>query len=735
MSTRSSDENRPGRIGRRQFITISAIAGGAAVLVLSPVGRRAARRFARNSTPVDPLAYVAIHPDDTIVVTIPKSEMGQGIRTSLAMLVAEEMDADWDKVRVETAAFDSRYGDQGTSGSLSIAERFTALRQVGATTRAMLIAAAARQLGAPAKELRTERSAVVHAASGRTLGYGALASRLVGTQPPRDVPLKPSRDWRLIGTARPGRDVGDIVRGAATYGIDVRIPGMRFASIERARAFGAAVAAFDAAGALAVPGVVQVVETPGDGPSGVAPGVAVIATNTWAAIEGRRQLSIEWTAGARATESSDSYRTFMHDAVAKAGTEVVQRIGDPDGALARAATVIRSDFEAPFLAHATMEPMNCTASVSGQRAELWSPTQVPDISAREVARALGVPMANVRLHVPLIGGGFGRRINGDYSVEAALLSKQIGAPVQVVWTREDDVRHDFYRPCAVHRFEAAVDANGFPIAWRHRLCTAAIAGTGGRTPSGRVGLAESQGARNATYRVPQRSSEYTLLPSGAPRGSWRSVHSSHAVFAVESFIDELAAAAKHDPVDYRLALIDKPPADEDDPTATFDPDRLKAALRLVAQKASWGAPAAGRAQGVACSYERRSYAAQVVEVVMDRGTPRVARVVVAIDCGPVVNLSGARAQVEGGVTQALSAALGERVTIAGGRVEQGNFDDYRVLRMSEAPPVIEVHFVPRDDVPPTGLGEVAVPTLAPALANAIARATGKRLRSLPLVST
>ena len=729
MSSKRQAGHETGAISRRQFIAISTIAGGGVLLAVSPIGRRAARLFARRFATVDPSLYVAIHPDDSVVVTIPKSEMGQGVRTSLAMLVADEMDADWTKVRVETAPFDPRYANQATSGSTSVAERFLPLRGIGATTRSMLVAAAASQLGVPAGELHTEASSVRHAKSGRTVGYGALAPHLVGVRPPRNVALKTRREWRLVGTEVGGKDVPAIVRGTAEYGLDVRVPDMRFASIERPREFGASVRSFDASAARAVPGVSQVIQTAGDADAGVAPGVAVIGRNTWAALEGRRLLRVEWTPGAHATESTESYRAFMRDATARTGTELVNRVGDPDGVIARATSVIHADYEVPFIAHATMEPMNCTASVRGNTAELWSPTQVPDISARETARALGIPLANVKIHVPLIGGGFGRRINGDYSVEAALLSKQIGAPVQVVWTREDDVRHDFYRPCAFHRLEAVLDANGLPTAWRQRLCSAAIAATGGRHPANPLGPGESPDPGSVLYRVPNRSTEYTLLASGLPRGAWRSVRSTHTVFASESFMDELAAAANRDPLEYRLALIDRPPADAG---SSFNPERLKAVLRLAAEKAGWGKAPAGRAQGLACSFERESYGAEIVEVSVERGALRVHRVIVAADCGPVVNPNGARAQMEGGVMQALSAALKERITVAAGQVQQGNFDDYPVLRIAEAPPAVEVHFLVSDAARPTGLGELPVPPLAPALANAIAKATGKRLRSLPL---
>jgi isoquinoline 1-oxidoreductase subunit beta len=725
-------DDRKGIISRRQFIAVSAVAGGGVLLAMSPLGKRVVRKF----TPKDPSIYVKILPNDRVVITIPKSELGQGVRTSLAMLIAEELDADWQKVLVETASYDPKYEDQGTGGSGSVMSRFKQFRQIGATGRAMLIAAAARQWDVSDDDIVTERSVVRHSKSGETLTYGALANSLRASDAPAMVKLKPRSEWRIMGKPQIGRDVAEITHGTAKYGIDIRVPNMRFASIERTREFGATVKSFDASAAMKVPGVLQVVETKPVPGSGVHAGVAVIATNTWAAMQGRRALKIEWTSGRFAAENSNSYREFMRNAVEKTGAEVVNKNGDPDAVIARSSKVIRADYELPFVAHTTMEPMNCTAHAAGDRVEIWSPTQFPDWAAGNTASVLGIPPANVTLHVvPLIGGGFGRRINPDFTVEAALLSKQINAPVQVLWTREDDIGHDFYRPCAWHRIDATLDANGFPEAWRHRMSTAAISASGGRSGDKNVGVGESNGASDMSYRIPNRSCEYTLLPSGVPRGWWRAVHTTHTTFAVESFIDELAAAANKDPLEYRLALIDKysvstPP---DDKYYPFNPDRLKGVLRLAAEKAGWGKPLPpGHAHGIACALDHLSYAAEVVEVSVDNGKLRVHKVVVAADCGPVVNPDGARAQLEGGVTQALSVALKERITISAGGVDQRNFNDYQLLRINQAPITIESYFVDRDSDDITGLGEPSVPPLAPALANAIARATGKRLRVLPL---
>jgi len=717
-------------IPRREFLRVTALAGGGALITIT-LGRCGGRARATGDS-IDANVFVRIAPDNTITVTVPKSEMGQGVRTTLALLVAEELDADWQHVNVETAPFGAKYGSQGTGGSGSVLDTWERLRQAGANMRALLIAEAAQRWGVSPTECTTEASAVVHAASNRRETYGNLAAAAATRPKPRDVALKDSATYRLIGKEHVGKDVADITHGRAQYGIDVRVPGMLYASIERTREFGASVASVDSAAALGVPGVVRVVQLAANTDAKTHAGVAVVARSTWAAMAGRRKLKVEWQPGAHASESSERYSATMQQAIEAPSSEVVNKIGDPDSKLT-GNDVIRADYSVPFIAHATMEPMNCTAHVQGDRVEIWSPTQFPDWATGSTARALGVPEGNVSTHVTLLGGGFGRRINPDFTVEAALVSKEIQAPVQVLWTREDDMRHDFYRPCAVHRLEATLGADGYPVAWRHRASTPAIDAT--FQARGDFGASEANGGGDVSYRIPNRSFEYTLLASGVPRGWWRAVHTTHTTFAVESFIDELAERAGKDPLEYRLALIDKYPVDKpaDDKNYPFDPERLKGVLRLAAAKAGWGKPVpAGHGVGIACVIDHLSYCAEVVEASVERGEVRVHRVVAAADCGPVVNPNSGRAQLEGGITQALSAALHERITIDGGAVVQGNFDTYRLLRMNEAPVVIEAYFVDRPNVHPTGLGEPSVPPLAPALATAIYRATGKRHRSLPL---
>ena len=733
-------------LDRRDFLKVTATAAGGLLLAAHGVAAGADA----ERTPPTPQLYIRIDPDNRITLTIPKSEMGQAVRTSLALLIAEELDADWALVQVETASYAAHYLDQGTGGSSSVWEAFDPLRRAGAAMRQMLIAAAAARWKAPASRLRAEASHVVDPTPGSTSGpaaarrasFGELAAAAARQPVPASPACKPRERWALLGKEHVAKDAPDIAHGRARYGLDQRLPGMVFACIERPREFGAALDGFDASAALAVPGVRQVFAlepaTPGvrSVVAEIAGGVVVVGATTWAALEGRRRLHVRWKSGPHASESSAAYRRQMADAVDRPGAEVVHQLGDPDAVLAAASRVVRADYEVPFLAHATLEPMNCTAQWDGRRMTLWSPTQDPEQAARSVARRLGLAPDQVTIHITLLGGGFGRRLNADFSVEAAAIAREVAAPVQVVWTREDDLGHDFYRPCARHRLEACLDARGFPLALRHRLCNPGITATYKGDAATGLGSSEGEGLANAFYRVPHRKSEYTLLRSGVPRGWWRAVNTTHTTFALESFLDELAAAAGADPLDYRLALIDQPPAGRHDADAElrFVPDRMKRCLALAAERAGWGrALPAGHGLGLACGgFDHMSYAAMVVEASMAAGRVAVHRVVCAVDCGTVIHPSGARAQIEGAVTQGLSAALYERMAIDGGRAMDTNFHSYRLLRFHEAPARIDVHFVDRPGVRVTGLGEPALPPVAPALANALYRATGRRLRELPL---
>ncbi|GAB4564326.1 MAG: xanthine dehydrogenase family protein molybdopterin-binding subunit [Haliangiales bacterium] len=733
------------QLSRRSFLRIGAAAGGGMFVAVSLAGCKPKGPGVEGEgddkepdVPREPFeagAYVTIMPDNTATITVAKSEMGQGVRTTLALIVAEELDLDWSQVTVAQAPLDNdKYGSQGTGGSASVRTGWVPLREAGAKARAMLIAAAAAKLEVPAEQLTTEQSHVVHAESQKRLSYGSLTNEAAALAVPDKVELKSADQYTLLGKEHVGVDVADIVTGKAVYGIDVRKPNMRFASIERSPVFGGKVKSFKPDAALAVAGVEKVVEVPAVGPdANVASGVAVIANSTWAAMQGRQKLEIEWDEGDHAAESSDDYATTMQLATAKEGEEKVNQLGDPDLVLAKPRTAMRIRYDAPFIAHATMEPQNCTAEVTADGCVISGPLQTPGWVAQSVAKALSIAPEKVSIELSLLGGGFGRRLNPDVAVEAALVAKQVDGPVQVLWTREDDMQHDFYRPAATHVIEASLSPDGAPEAWRHRMSTPAIRKTIAPDATD-VGLRESNGASDMLYRVPHRSCEYTHLPSGVTRGWWRAVHTTHTTFAVESFIDELAEKAGQDPFKYRLNLIDELQVDrpEQNPEFPWDPIRLRGVLELAATKAGWGQELpAGHGVGIACGIDHLSYGAEVIEVSVEDGVLRIHKVVCAVDCGPVLNPNGARAQLEGGVIQGLSAALGEKITIAAGRVEQSNFDDYALLRINQAPAVIETHFAPTD-AHPTGLGEPSVPPVAAALANAIYAATGQRPRSLPI---
>lgn len=758
MTGRTEDRafpSRSGRVSRREFVRIGAVAGGGLlVAVYAPgcggerAGRRAelARLIGGNAPPTDseavfrPNVWVRIHPDNSATVTVGNSEMGQGVRTSLALLVAEELDLDWGGVRVEQAPNDpERYGRQGTGGSASVKTAWEPLRRAGAAARAMLVAAAAGRLGVAAAGLETRDSHVVHTASGRELAYAELAEDAARRPVPADVSLKPRKAWRLMGRdGIVGVDVADIVTGRAEYASDVSLPGMLYAAVARTPAHGGDVRSVDASEALRVPGVRKVIRVPGHGSDvNVHPGVAVLAESSWAAIRGRDALRVGWDPGPHGKDTSEGFSETMRKAVAGPGSVTLNRVGDPDAVIDRSAPeqIIDATYETPFLSHATMEPQTCVAEVRDGKARLRSPTQFPDWAARATAATLGLQKDDVEVTIPLLGGGYGRRINPDFSVEAALIAREAGVPVKVVWTREDDLRHDFYRPAAVHRFEVVLGEDGYPTAWRHRFSTPAISGTyESEVNELKWGLSEGTGTANMLYRVPNRASEYTYLPCALTRGWWRAVSTTHGIFARECFVDELAERAGIDPVEFRLHLIDALQVDRPEPDPDFPPDpaRLKGVLSRAAREAAWGQRLPeGHAVGVACGIDHLGYAAEVVEVSSRADGFTIERVVCAVDAGPVVNPDGGRAQVEGAIHQGLSAAIGERLTVRGGAIEEGNFDRYRVMRIDRAPRRVDVHFI-ETDTHPTGLGEPALPPAAPALANALYRLTGRRVRTLPI---
>jgi isoquinoline 1-oxidoreductase beta subunit len=696
---------------RRDFIKMTSVAGAGLMLAFY----LPAKDEVSEDAAFVPNAWLKIDTDGIVTVTVARSEMGQGVWTSMPMIVAEELEADWSKIRVVQAdAHPTKYGSMSTGGSFSVRGSWQTLRTAGATAREMLLTAAAQTWGVNRSTCRAEMGAVVHA-SGKKFSYGELAAEAGKIPVPTEVPLKDPKDFKILGKPTPKLDTPLKVDGSAKFGIDIRVPGMLFASIEKCPVFGGKVATFDASKAKAVPGVRSVIQ--------LDEGIAVVADSTWAAFEGRKALSITWDEGRYSNQSSAAiWKSFEEAAKSRGSIENYE--GDAEASFDAAPTKVEAVYYAPLIAHATMEAMNCVADVRADRCEIWAPTQSPQASQNDAARILGLSVDKIKVHVTLIGGAFGRRLQTDFVSEAVKVSKAVGAPVQVVWTREDDIRHDWYRPCTYNVFKAGLDRDGWPIAWLHRIVGPSSRGlaVGGSTPP---------------YAIPNFQIDSHIEETGVPIGAWRSVGPSQNGYVTESFIDELAHAAKKDPFEYRRHLLSKSP-------------RLRRALEVAAEKAVWPARtpparqrrsggqaggskplAAGHGLGIAAVESFGSSVAEVVEASVDKnGAVQIHRIVAAVDCGPIVNPNTLEAQVEGGIVYSLSSVLKDEITIDKGRVVQGNFDDYRILTISEMPP-IEVHIIPSTEAV-GGIGEPGLPPVAPALCNALFAATGKRIRRLPI---
>jgi CO/xanthine dehydrogenase Mo-binding subunit len=693
-------------LDRRDFLKAGAVGLGGLTLGFHLPDERP---WASPSDPFQPNAFVRIDPDGTVTILVAKAEMGQGVRTALPMVIADEMDADWDMVRVMQAdAHPSRYGSQMTVGSRSVrGNAWPTLRQTGAAARAMLVTAAATRWGVAAGECRTERGRVHHDASGRALGYGELTEAAAALPVPSNPALKDPSQFRLIGKPMPQLDAPEIVTGRVAYGMDVRMPGMLYATVVHCPVFEGSLDTFDAAAARRVPGVRDVFE--------VSQGVAVVAENTWAAFEGAKVLEVTWKTGEFAMSSADISRSFAE--LAQAEGAVARNEGDVVAALERAAKRVRAVYEVPYLAHATMEPMNCTADVQSDRCEIWAPTQHPQGVQGTAAEITGLPVERVTVHVTRLGCGLGRRSRSDFVQDAVEASKQAGAPVQLVWTREEDMQHDWYRPAAYNRFEGGVDAQGNVTAWKLRIVAPPIVGRGPRYGEGVDGVSVD-GAAGMAYAIPNIFIDYGRSPVPVPTGHWRSVGPSQNTFIVESFLDELSHAAGRDPVALRLELLRNHP-------------RLRNVLDLAAKRSAWGsALPAGRARGVALVEDKGGLVAEVAEVSLEGGRPKVHKVTVAADFGQIINPNTVNAQVVGSIVTGLSAALDGEITLEGGRVVQSNFHDYPLLTIAEMPE-IDVHLVESTEEP-GGVGEPAVPPIAPAVTNALFALTGVRVRRLPI---
>lgn len=707
-------------ISRRQFVAVSAGTGAAFVLGFRTLDALAATlapgehdtRAAGAAAGWTPNLWISIEGDGTVTIQSAKSEMGQGVWTAMPMIVAEELDADWSKVRVERAPTNGKY-QTSTGGSRSTRSSYLPLRQAGATARAMLVAAAAAKWGVPAAQCRTEAGIVMHAASQRSATYGELAA-LAAQQPvpSGDVPLKDPRTFRIVGKSTPRLDIPSKVNGTAQFGIDVRVPNMLVASVARCPVFGGSLRSVNDAKARAVTGVRQVVTL--DAVERLLPArVAVLADDTWAAMKGRDALAIDWDPGPNAHYSTAaanaSYHARLDDAADVTGSQGTVRAA---GAGER---MVEALYEYPLLAHAPMEPMNCTAHVRADGVDVWAPSQSPDSIRTGVAKFLNVPPDSVHVHMTLLGGGFGRRSQTDYAIEAVQLSKAAGRPVKVIWTREEDIQHDFYRVDGIQRLRAVIDAQGRIASWEDRAVGPSL------EAFAFPGMRQHFDAPQAPpYDIPNYKLDMVLAATPAPLWFWRAVANSQNGYCMEAFMDECAHAAGRDAVQFRLAMLHGNP-------------RAAHVVQLAADKSGWGTPLPkGRGRGFAFYDYDGTLVAQVVEVEASAGgKPKVTRVVCAFDCGQLINPDTVVAQVESAVGWALSAALYGEITVKDGAVQQSNFTDYHVVRMNEMPPV-EVHLVENHESP-TGVGEPGVPPFAPALLNAIFAATGERVRTLPIL--
>jgi isoquinoline 1-oxidoreductase beta subunit len=745
-------------IDRRSFLKVTtASAGGVLIgMYMDPQEALAQGRGGPPPPPPTPLTYIKIAPDGTITIMAKNPEVGQGIKTMLPMLVADELDADWKSVKIEQTDFDDRkYAGQIAGGSTATPQNWTPMRQAGAAGRVMLIAAAAQTWSVPASECTTSAGRVSHKASNRSLGYGELAATMATMPVPAldaTLKLKDPADYKIIGVSQTQRELPNIVTGKPIFGIDVVVPGMGYAVFEKCGVFGGKVVSSNIEDIKKLPGVktafvvnrpdITTPVIPGD--PGLENGIAIVADHWWAAQSARKKLQVVWDEGSRAGGSSTAYAAKAEE-LNKAGAQrTIRKDGDPDAAMASAAKVVEGAYSYPFISHAPLEPQNCTASYKDGKCEIWSNSQIPGSGRGLAAAALGIAPTDITLHMVRGGGGFGRRLTNDYMVEAAYISKEAGMPVKLLWSREDDMAHDYYRPGGFQFLKGGVDASGKLVAWHNHFVSY---GAGEQFVS-----AGAMGATEFPQRfVPNYHLEASVQPLVIRTGSLRAPSSNAFAFVIQSFIDELAHAAGKDPVEFRMAMLDTPPPPAPPAPAAgaaggrgggfgapgMNADRMKGVLQLVAEKSNWGKTKLpkGTAMGVAFHFSHAGYFAEVAEVKVDNNKVKINKIWVAADVGStIINPSAAENIIQGGMIDGLSELMDQEITVEKGRVVQTNYHQHKMVRLTQAPPEIEVHYL-KSNNPPTGLGEPAMPPVLPAVANAIFTASGKRVRSLPLAKS
>ena len=722
----------PGKkLSRRYFIrNLSLISGGIVLGCELGTGDREIDPLTANGS-FSPNLFVELKPDGELILTASRSEMGQGVRTSLTSVIADEMDADWSFVRVIQAPGDDAYGNQNTDGSRSIRTIFEPMRKMGAMARTMLIAAAADKWGVSSDSCRAEKHYVLNKETGERLFFGDLAESAAQKPIPQSPALKDREDFQYIGKELPSIDMEDFTSGKATYGMDVKIEGMKYATVARCPVTFGTVRSIDAAEAKKFPGVTAVIELERvEKPFGHLGGVAVVADNSWSALKGKEMLKIDWDYGENRSYDSEVYMEKLKENVSKKG-KLIQESGDVDRAFKDSHKVIDALYELPHLVHAPMEVPNATARFENGSCEIWAPVQAPQVTRQEVSDLLGIDLEKVTIYVTLLGGGFGRKSKPDFVLEAAWLSKETGTPVQVIWSREDDIRNSYYHAISAQYLKAGLTAEGNVNAWLHRTAYPSITSTFMPGVVHGAGFEFQQGMTNLPYEIENRRFENGEAPAHVRIGWLRSVYNIIHGFSVNVFVDELAVEARKDPYEFRMNLLGSDRVYPSDNDYKLDTAKMKNVLSKVAKNSSWGTDLPqGHGRGIAIHYSFYSYVASVVEVSVREGKLKIHKIFTVADCGTVVNHNTVRAQLEGAAVFGLSLALYGKITTQEGRVVQGNYHDYQMLRIHQTPD-IQVEVVQSEDLP-TGIGEPGVPVIAPALVNAIFDATGKRYRSLPL---